>query len=208
MQPDGLRSQPCAGATVYHETPEAWEILAILDRQLLPIDTMLDLLAGFHSSDLHAAYWLTRRHADLVRQNILVDGVDAGRAARIRARNILARARHQSLMAEQTQLLEEASRAVLEDIRGSPPAIIGTHLRSIYQVLLLAGSPQPLSVRLRRLLAVHPQRLEAARQRILTLPDNAWLRGRWPSRLERPHMRRVMKQATMLQHELLANREP
>lgn len=207
MQPDGLRSQPVTGGTLYHETPAAWEILAILGRELLPMEMLLELLAGFHSSDLHAAYWLTRRCAELVRRDLLVDGEDAGRGARIRARNILARASRQSMLVEQTMLLEEDLRAVREEIRGSPPANIGTHLRSSLQVLVLAGSAQPLSVRLRRLLAMHPDRLEAARLRMLTLPDIAWLRKGWPSRLERPHMRRVLELASQLQRELLANRE-
>ena len=204
MRPDGLRG--IRGGTFY-ETHEAWEILEILDRQMLDIGTMLGLMGRFTSRDLHAAYGLTRRHAELERRSLLVDGEDAGRAARIRARNILARARHQSLMVEQSQLLEEESRAVLEAIRGSPPAVIGTHLRSVLQVLMLAGSTQPLPVRLRRLMAIHPGRLNEARERLLDLPDNAWLRGRWPSRLERPHMRRVMEQATQLQRELLADRK-
>lgn len=207
MTPDGLRGQPSTGASRYHETPEAWEILAILNRQLLPIDAMLGLLAGFRSADLHAAYWLTRRHAELEARDILVGGLDAGRAARIRARNILVRARQQNLMAEESALLEEEARAVLDEIRGSPPANIGTHLRSTMQTLMLAGSAQPLSVRLRRLLAVHPERLEAARARLAALPDTAWLRGRWPSRLERSHMRLVMDKATQLQRELLARKE-
>ena len=207
MRPDGLRSTSNAGGAIYHETPAAWEILAILDRKLLPIDTMLEMLAGFHSSDLHAAYWLTRRHAELESRNILVNGDDAGRANRIRARNILARACHQNLMVERTQLLEEESSAVMEAIRGSPPAIIGTHLRSILQVLVLAGSTQPLSVRLRRLLAVRPMKLEDAQQRLLGLPPDAWLRKGWPSRLERPHMVWVLKQAIQLQKELLADRK-
>jgi hypothetical protein len=206
MRPDGLRGRP-ARASSYHETPEAWEILAILDRQLLPIDKMLELLSGFRAADLHAAYWLTRRREELGRRHILVDGEDAGRAARIRARQILSRAKAQMEMVEQTSLLEDEFRAVLEEIRAGPPLHIGTHMRPALQVLALAGSAQPLSVRLRRLLAVHPERLEAARARLAALPDTAWLRGRWPSRLERPHMRLVMDKATQLQRELLARKE-
>lgn len=202
MLPDGLRDMPSGSR--FQETPAAWEILVILDRQLLPISQMLEQLSGFSAADLHAAYWLTRRRAELARRGLLVDGEDAGRAARIRARNILARAHHQSRMVEQSMLLEDELRAVLEEIRGSPPASIGTHLRSPLQVLALAGSTQPLPVRLRRLLAVHPDRLEAARLRLLALPDQAWLRGRWPSRLERPHMRMVIEQALRLQRELLS----
>lgn len=202
MLPDGLRDMPSGSR--FQETQAAWEILAILDRQLLPISQMLEQLSGFTSTDLHAAYWLTRRRAELARRGLLVDGEDAGRAARIRARNILARAHHQRRMVEQSMLLEDDLHAVLEEIRSNPPANIGTHLRQPLHVLALAGSTQPLSVRLRRLLAVHPNQLEAARQRLVALPDQAWLRGRWPSRLERPHMRMVIEQALRLQRELLS----
>lgn len=206
MKPDGLRGRP-AGASSYHETPEAWEILAILDRQMLPIERMLELLSGYTAADLHAAYWLTRRREELGRRRLLVDGEDDGRAARIRARQILARAKAQMEMVEQSSLLEDEFRAVLEEIRAGPPPHIGTHMRPALQVLALAGSTQPLSVRLRRLLAIHPDWLESARQRLAALPDDAWLRGRWPSKLERPHMRLVMEQAIRLQREMMPPRE-
>ena len=201
MRPDGLRG--IRGGD-YYETPEAWEILVILDRQMLDIGTMLGLLARFSSRDLHAAYGLTRRHAELEQRHILVDGEDAGRAARIRARNILARAHHQNQMAERSCLLDEEARQVVADIRGSPPTSIGTHVRSIHQVLILAGSPQPLHVRLRRLLAVQPDQLAGALRRLVELPDGACLRKGWPSRQERPHMRMVLEQALRLQRELLS----
>ena len=200
MRPDGLRG---IRGGVFYETPEAWEILEILDRQMLDIGTMLGLLARFSSRDLHAAYGLTRRQAELERRRILVDGEDAGRAARIRARNILARAHQQNLLAERTNRGDEEAQRVVDDIRGSPPTSIGTHLRSPHQVLILAGSTQPLPVRLRRLLAVQPERLSEALQRLQALPHDAWLRSGWPSRQERPLMRRLLELAIQLQRELM-----
>jgi hypothetical protein len=203
MSADGLRDKtPHGRRAAYRETRAAWEILAILDRELLPIDQMLERLAGFQVEDLRAAYWLTRRRAELIRRRILVDGEDDGRAARIRARNILARARKQSAVEEEGHQLEEEARSVMAAIRGSPPPSIGIHAKSSIQVLLLAGAPQPLTVRLRRLLSVRPTDLAAAHDRLAKLPADAWLRKGWPSRLERPHMLRVLELAKELQGEL------
>ncbi|MFA7329838.1 MAG: hypothetical protein WC326_02075 [Candidatus Delongbacteria bacterium] len=207
MPSDGVGGRLAGPGRVYLETPAAWEILAILDRKILPMESMLELLAGFKSEDLQAAYWLTRRRADLERRQVLSDGAADGRAARIQARNILVRAAQQNLMIERSRLLAEEAGAILEEVRGSPPPLIGTHLRSVIQVLVLAGSPQPLLVRLRRLLAVRPIKLEEALQRLRGLPPSAWLRSGWPSRLERPHMAWVLEQAILLQKELLADRK-
>ncbi|MFA7331084.1 MAG: hypothetical protein WC326_08430 [Candidatus Delongbacteria bacterium] len=206
MPSDGGEGRLAGPSRVYLETPAVWEILAILDREALPMETVLEHLAGFRWEDLQSAYWLTRRRADLQRRQVLVDGDDVGRAARIRARNYLTRAVQQTLMVERSRMLEEEAAAIVALVRGSPPPHIGAHLRSVIQVLVLAGSPQPLTVRLRRLLAVTPQRLEEALQRLLALPAHAQLRRAWPSRLERPLMAWVLEQAIHLQRELLADR--
>lgn len=194
------------GAPTFKAAPAAWEILALLQQRMLPIHEMLETLAGHRPEDLRAAYWLTRRQADLARRQLLVNGEDAGRAARIRARNILARAYRQAVVVDERVRLEAELQDVLARIRRDPPPAQGTHLRSPMQALQLAGAPQPVEVKLRRLVAIRPDGLAAALERLRGLAPDGWLRRGWPSRDERPVMIRVLEVALQLQREGLAAR--
>lgn len=137
------------------------------------VATHMEKLASYSPRDLRGAYHLTRNLEELRRRDLLVEGEDAGRACRIRARNLLRRAFRQA------RLVEEAERFVLErealarEILAAPPNPRGYRFRSRVQVLRLATSDKPLMVKARQLLEVRRDDLATARDSLQPVePDN------------------------------------
>lgn len=163
MKQDVLHRWPRGQRPATYGTPGAWEILDLLDRRQLGVATLLERLAGFSIRDLRGAYHVTRNLEELRRRAVLVEGEDAGRASRIRARNLLRRAFRQARLMEEAEQLACEQEALTREILAAPPAPRGYRIRSLVQVLRLATSDKPLPVKARQLLEVRRDDLAGAR---------------------------------------------
>ena len=202
MKQDALHRWPRGERPASYGTPGAWEILDLLERQQLGVATLMERLAGYSTRDLRGAYHLTRNLEELHRKSVLVEGEDAGRARRIRARNLLRRAFRQARLAEETEQLVHQQEALAREILAEPPAQRGYRIRSLVQVLRLATSDKPLKVLARQLLEVRRVDLAAARDGLQALDPDKRVRQAGISELEGDRIQRLLTWALDLLNQL------
>ncbi|MDP2360616.1 MAG: hypothetical protein Q8O14_07670 [bacterium] len=203
MRVDAIDRWPGGAQPLFFATPEAWEILHLLDRRGLSMNEKLQRLAPYSMRDIRGAYFLTRERGALQRRETLVFGEDRGRADRISARNALRRAFCQAQAMEEAAQLEREAESILEQVRASPPAKVGHRIKSARQVLALASSLQPLPVRLQLLMEVRVEDLAAGIARLQALTPGRFIHARWPT----PHERHMTTRALELAIGLLAERD-
>jgi hypothetical protein len=201
MASDAIDRWPAGERPTFFATPGAWEILQIVEREALSLGARLQLLAPYTTRDLRGAYFLTRDLAALQRRQVLADGEDAGRAARIRARNLLKRAFAGAHLKESASQAAGDLDEVRAQLRASPPVRAGYLVKSVRQVLALAASGHPLSIRMRRLLAVRQEDLRRAAAHIEALAPGRFLYPSWPTPEEREHLLQVLALASALLEE-------
>lgn len=202
MKQDALHRWPRGERPASYGTPGAWEILDLLERRQLGVATLMERLAGYSTRDLRGAYHLTRNLEELHRKSVLVEGEDAGRARRIRARNLLRRAFRQARLAEETEQLVHQQEALAREILAAPPAQRGYRIRSLVQVLRLATSDKPLKVLARQLLEVRRVDLAAARDGLQALDPDKRVRQAGISELEGDRIQRLLTWALDLLNQL------
>lgn len=202
MSFEGIDRWPGGQRPVFFATPGAWDILHILDHQDMSLGEALGLLAPYSLRDLRGAFFLTRDLDQMQRRATLVSGADRGRARRIRARLILRRAYASAQMLEEAERLTAETSAILDQVRADLPATCGYRVKTARQVLALAGSAQPLLVRLRLLMEVRLLDLTCGAARLEALAPGQFIHGRWPTEHERQMTLRTIALASGLLSEL------
>ncbi|MDP2361997.1 MAG: hypothetical protein Q8O14_14815 [bacterium] len=202
MPTDAIDRWPSGERPAFFATPGAWEILQLLDRQALSLDEKLGRLQPFSTRDIRGAYFLTRQRHELAARDLLVSGEDSGRAERISARNLLRRAFVQAQAQEEAAQLAREFETIIEQVRASPPAVLGDRIRSVHQVCILASAAQPLPLRLQLLMEVQADCLAAAADVLQSLADGQTVIGSWPRPLERDQALRLLDAAMALQREI------
>jgi hypothetical protein len=204
MTSNAIHRWPSGERPVYFATPGAWEILHLVSQETLKPADVRQALATRSTRDIRGAYFLTRELHELRRREVLVQGDDDGRAARIRARNALRRAFEDTRLREEANRREHEIAPILEDIRAHPPTRPGRRLKTPREVLSLASSTQSLAVRLRLLVEVRVEDLEAGIDHLRPYAASESSAGRWPGGPEGRQLLWVLEQAVLLLKDLTA----
>lgn len=202
MGSDAIDHWPAGERPVYFATEAAWRILEIVARDALSHDARLELLMPYATRDIRGAYFLTRDRAALIRQQVLMSGVDAGQAARICARNLLRRAFERASLREAATRMERERGSIRAHFKASPPPVVGYRHRSTRQALDLATSRQPLLIRVRKLLELKPGVLACAAAAIRDPASCRILYPRWPTAEEREQVAGILDLALDLLQEI------